>query len=570
MEDVRTRAPKHTAPRTADALRRAEETRRDVDAARIERIKTVGAATVSAEADVVAIVLYGSRARTMKLGHDAPGSARPDSDWDLAVILRDSTRKIAAREALEDEIAGKIGHQSHCVCMTKAELWRRANVAGAIEAAIVREGIELAGSWTRPEARERGLTVPWPEVATLMNGAAAEMVHIARRTHANPEEIRACELEGLRLVALAGSVTAGIHTSTYKSTAALVQGIEKEAECSPAAKAALGRLARACAGADAGTGGAQGAARRLGKAEETWADIAANAGTAGRRTLARYLDAVIDGAHERNHVDGGRYLAAQYPAKPADKVEAARRARATRRLEALAAAGGGLPRPPWKYRRDPNRYHWTRGAARWYERILAAEEDAAEVLDPTLNKRRRTAAAARLASTAARVDLANLLRPRQQGMWMRLPGLLEVAWTGALAPAARAAVQSRIMDALKAGHLASPPAACLRAWARSAITEARRDEARSGEDPVRPWWTRSYMPRTQEDFLYWSGWDQGEGRCVRALRGTSPEFVLEPEDQSVEVKTTTGVLLARIGPQDIEVGTRPQVEWPLDQLRRLR
>lgn len=113
---------------------------------------TIRAAAERAVAEhdgVDAVVLFGSRAR---------GDHRPDSDFDLAAIGKrpdDATQALLAAHPKVERV-----HTAR-----PADLRRRANTATAIEAAIVRQGIVVAGAWRRPRHRMENLDVSTADLA---------------------------------------------------------------------------------------------------------------------------------------------------------------------------------------------------------------------------------------------------------------------------------------------------------------------------------------------------------------------------------------------------------------------
>ena len=93
---------------------------------------------------VEAVVLFGSRAR---------GTASPRSDWDVAVIERNG-RAADTTYRLLDNLPGV-----RPLRVAADEIERLKNTAGALEAALAREGVTLAGVWHRPQCRDEGLNM---------------------------------------------------------------------------------------------------------------------------------------------------------------------------------------------------------------------------------------------------------------------------------------------------------------------------------------------------------------------------------------------------------------------------
>ena len=110
----------------------------------LERLRDRAEEVVRRELAVEAVVLFGSRAR---------GTAGPRSDWDVAVIERNG-RAADATYRLLDDLPGvrplRVGAD---------EIERHKDTAGAVEAALAREGVTLAGAWRRPKCRDEELSV---------------------------------------------------------------------------------------------------------------------------------------------------------------------------------------------------------------------------------------------------------------------------------------------------------------------------------------------------------------------------------------------------------------------------
>lgn len=93
---------------------------------------------------IEAVLLFGSRARQ---------SHRPDSDWDIAVLVRrDSPDERSERFfAAFDRVNVKV--------FRPEEIERYCNHPTRIEAAIARQAIPLVGDWTRPRCRTEPLDI---------------------------------------------------------------------------------------------------------------------------------------------------------------------------------------------------------------------------------------------------------------------------------------------------------------------------------------------------------------------------------------------------------------------------
>ena len=126
----------------------------------LERLRRRAEEVVRREPAVEAVVLFGSRAR---------GTAGPRSDWDVAVIER-SGRAADATYRLLDDLPGvrplRVGAD---------EIERHKDTAGALEAALVRQGIALAGDWNGPPCREEALKMDIVRVRASLENATDEI-----------------------------------------------------------------------------------------------------------------------------------------------------------------------------------------------------------------------------------------------------------------------------------------------------------------------------------------------------------------------------------------------------------
>ena len=109
---------------------------------------------------VEAVVLFGSRAR---------GTAHARSDWDVAVIERNETTDDAACR-LFDDLPGV-----RPLRFGADEIERHKDTAGALEAALVRQGVALAGDWDPPECRDEGLTIDIVRLRANLENATDEI-----------------------------------------------------------------------------------------------------------------------------------------------------------------------------------------------------------------------------------------------------------------------------------------------------------------------------------------------------------------------------------------------------------
>ena len=122
----------------------------------LQRLRRRAEEVVRREPAVEAVVLFGSRAR---------GTAGPRSDWDVAVIER-SGRAADTTYRLLDDLPGvrplRVGAD---------EIERHKDTAGAVEAALAREGVALAGAWHRPDCRDEGLNMDMVRIRSSLANA---------------------------------------------------------------------------------------------------------------------------------------------------------------------------------------------------------------------------------------------------------------------------------------------------------------------------------------------------------------------------------------------------------------
>ena len=117
-------------------------------------LRGVMSAVLDAWPEASAAVLYGSRAR---------GTHRPDSDWDVALVVGCNVRPHIPRQISEvwrdaPELAGM---DLHVTVVTTERLVREANAAWNIASGVVREGRVLAGRWNRPKCEGKTTMEPF-------------------------------------------------------------------------------------------------------------------------------------------------------------------------------------------------------------------------------------------------------------------------------------------------------------------------------------------------------------------------------------------------------------------------
>ena len=108
----------------------------------LERLRDLAREVVQRAPEVQAVVLFGSRAR---------GTAGPGSDWDVALIEKNGKAPEAAYRLLDAQPGVRL------LGIGADEIERHKDTAGALEAALARQGITLAGAWRRPACRKEAL-----------------------------------------------------------------------------------------------------------------------------------------------------------------------------------------------------------------------------------------------------------------------------------------------------------------------------------------------------------------------------------------------------------------------------
>ena len=122
----------------------------------LERVRERAEEVVRRAPAVEAVVLFGSRAR---------GTADPGSDWDVALIEK-SGKTPQAVYRLFDELPGV-----RLLGIGAGEIEHHKDTAGALEAALARQGITLAGAWRRPACREEALSMDMVRMRAQLESA---------------------------------------------------------------------------------------------------------------------------------------------------------------------------------------------------------------------------------------------------------------------------------------------------------------------------------------------------------------------------------------------------------------
>ena len=137
----------------------------------LPHLRSVSRATLAAWPEARAAVLFGSRAR---------GDHRPDSDWDVAFIVKDGAAALhGGFGPLPAGLpADSLPPEVQRLAISEDLLRRKACSIGHVALGIARDGRTLAGTWTRPQV-EHALMQP-DNYGKLIRSAAALMEYAAR------------------------------------------------------------------------------------------------------------------------------------------------------------------------------------------------------------------------------------------------------------------------------------------------------------------------------------------------------------------------------------------------------
>ena len=118
------------------------------DEAALAEIRRAAQAALDAWPEAKAAVLFGSRAR---------GSHRPDSDWDVAFIVRgDGDWNGGIPDGVPFSVPGvRRSHYVNEIAVPEKLIARKALCIGHVGRGIVVDGKVLAGKWTKPRMKER-------------------------------------------------------------------------------------------------------------------------------------------------------------------------------------------------------------------------------------------------------------------------------------------------------------------------------------------------------------------------------------------------------------------------------
>ena len=168
-----------------------------------DRIRAAAGAVERAHAAVAGVVLFGSRAR---------GDARPEDDWDLALVTRGPAeagcRALGALEGADVR------------ALDEAGLAQWTGRCDGIEASVLRQGKVIAGAWEKPLCRSRGLDFSWTSIEVYLEEFNTAMEALARGRGA-------AESACAKLAEIAVMVE-GMHARRRDSSEAITAQVERE------------------------------------------------------------------------------------------------------------------------------------------------------------------------------------------------------------------------------------------------------------------------------------------------------------------------------------------------------
>ena len=125
------------------------------------RLRRTAAEAVGSIPGIEAVVLYGSRAR---------GTARMESDWDIAILSHAAPDDERAAERLFHHL-----ELVHPIVMPPESIEEHCNTGTRLEAAIARQGRLLAGDWTPPRCRDEDLDVAHEDLERNLDAAIGDL-----------------------------------------------------------------------------------------------------------------------------------------------------------------------------------------------------------------------------------------------------------------------------------------------------------------------------------------------------------------------------------------------------------
>ena len=128
-------------------------------------IADAAAQTLRTHPTVLRAILFGSRAR---------GDHRPDSDWDIALIVGETATPYNTIEAQLSTLPGVSP-----MCVREAAMLRYAHRTDTVHAAIAREGITIAGPAAKPGAAAVRSRVGWTAVKAQLAEAQRTICALA-------------------------------------------------------------------------------------------------------------------------------------------------------------------------------------------------------------------------------------------------------------------------------------------------------------------------------------------------------------------------------------------------------
>ena len=427
-----------------------------------ESLKTRFDAVLPQDPTIVAAVLFGSRAR---------GDAHRESDWDVALLMHDTTHQPhwPRDQVVLSEMTG-----THIVHIPAAQAKRRAGQLGSIEWAIAHEGELLAGHWQRPDPNTLRTTVSWHATSASLSDITADMEQIARARPLDtwPAHYAVILSNLIKLTA----VVLSIPPAKYNNPRIVFNQIKIEQR--HGTKAQRNNAARATAVLDRALNFLPAthtdACVKLSDAiQEIW-QLMRGRGARARGVLVEHLDAIdvlapFKKANRAFNVDSAT-----------ESVLSSHDSRAREMLNEMIADHHPQPAPRWGLIYEQRPFHQqsrvdpANTPPAFADRVLALNAAARVVLgaaageDCTQHLGKAITALARLGS---RFDLSSLIATRSDCL-TNFPYLLDLTEAGVLDNAPQDRICTTLAQAVSDRRLPGPP------WTAWAAANVRRIKAR--------------------------------------------------------------------------------------------
>ena len=393
--------------------------------------------TLRAHPTVRRAVLFGSRAR---------GDHRPDSDWDIALIVGETATPYNEIEASLARLSGVSP-----MCVREAAMGEYAHRTDTVHAAIASEGVVIAGSGAIPQPKRKPIKIGWPAV----QGELTEARRSIRALAIDNVEQRIARFtdQAVTAFATAQALTRKLVPRGRKDAEALLAQLRDESTGKRHPNTLIITAAEAALHAQWRT-----------REEAVWALIALNRAwcdaqpmhrSQTRHCVARHLDAARrEFAREAcNRRDA-----------PAQALRSSAR-EAIHSLDSIARAGRSMPAVPWATTHGQWVHRITRMELDARTLVRARSRSGALVSAPGCGGARESVdvhrAAARLARLAWHNNVSGLTRAHPD-QWLRNPYLWQLVEAGALTGADRQEAATELRAYPRIAPWAAWPHACVR------------------------------------------------------------------------------------------------------------